>query len=132
MTQRFKAVGLAVLAALLCGCGGDGRAAVTGRVVRADGSPLAGARVVARSDTTGKSASDSTNAEGRFELGGETPGDGVLPGDYAVIVIEDRGQTDGMRPASIAGKYADPAQSGLAFSVAPGETKTFDITVEAR
>ena len=116
---------------LLSGCGGDGRAAVSGRVVRADGSPLAGARVIARSDATGKSANDATDADGQYELGGETPGDGVPPGDYAVIVIEDRGQTDGMRPATIAGKYADPAQSGLAFSVAPGEIKTFDITVDA-
>ncbi len=132
MKQRYTAAGLAVLAALFCGCGGDGRAAVSGRVVRADGDPLSGARVVARSDATGKSASDTTDAEGRFELGGETPGDGVPPGDYAVIIIEDRGQTDGMRPASIAGRYADPAQSGLAFTVAPGESKTFDITVEAR
>jgi hypothetical protein len=121
-----------LLAALLSGCGGDGRVEVSGRVVRADGSPLSGARVIARSEATGKSASDSTNAEGQYKLGGEIPGDGVLPGEYAVIVIEDRGQTDGMRPASIAAKYADPAQSGLAFSVAPGESKTFDITVDAR
>jgi len=118
----------ALLVLVVTGCGDD-RAHVTGKVARADGSPLSKARVIARSDS-GKSASDVTDQEGRFRLSASEPDGGMEPGTYAVIIVEDRGRTDNMRAASISAKYADPAQSGLNFSVAAGEEKTFDITLD--
>ena len=128
---RFAPFTLAI-AILICNCGcSDGdRANVTGRVVRTDGAPLVGATVIARSDETGKSVTGVTDANGSFQLGGAEPGDGVLPGEYGVIVMEYRGRPDNMKPPSIADKYADPASSGLMFSVQSGEDKVFDIAVD--
>jgi hypothetical protein len=48
-----------------------------------------------------------------------------------VIIVEDRGRTDNMRRPSISAKYADPVQSGLTFTVEPGDEKVFDVTVDA-
>jgi hypothetical protein len=112
------------------GCGGD-RAEVTGHVLRSDGQPVARARVIARSES-GASAYGITSEKGQFNLNAGDAGEGLDPGQYAVIIVEDRGRTDNMRPASISTKYADPAQSGLAFTVEPGEHKIFEVTVDAQ
>ena len=119
-------VALALTAATGCG---DERAQVTGRVVRSDGEPVMEARVIARSDN-GKSAVGVTKEDGQFELSSAEPGRGIEPGDYSVIIVEDRGRTDNMRPATISAMYADPSLSGLTLSVQAGESKEFDITVD--
>jgi hypothetical protein len=131
--SQLKAIRLphTMLALLVAsaGCGSD-RAEVTGRVVRSDGQPLKSARVIARSES-GASAYGATNEDGQFSLSAGDAGEGLDPGQYAVIIVEDRGRTDSMRPPSISAKYADPAQSGLAFAVEPGDEKVFDVTVDA-
>jgi hypothetical protein len=113
------------------GCGGGDRAEVSGKVTRADGSPLVGARVIARSDATGKSASGITDDDGNYALSTVEPGDGVPAGDYKASIIEFRGMGDNMRPASISTKYGNPDESGLAFAIAGGEEKVFDVVVDA-
>jgi len=124
-----RGAGCGVLLVVL-GCGSD-RAEVSGRVTRADGSPLVGARVIARSDATGKSANGVTNGDGRYVLSTVEPGDGVPAGDYKASVIEFRGTGDNMRPASIPTKYGNPDESGLTFAVAGGEEKVFDVVVDS-
>ena len=114
------------------GCGGGDRAEVSGKVTRADGSPLVGARVIARSDATGKSASGITDDDGNYVLSTVEPGDGVPAGDYKASIIEYRGTGDNMRPASISLKYGNPDESGLAFAISGGEEKVFDVVVDSR
>jgi hypothetical protein len=115
---------------LALGCGGGDRAEVSGKVTRADGSPLVGARVIARSDATGKSANGVTDYDGHYVLSMVEPGDGVPAGDYKASIIEFRGTGDNMRPASISLKYGNPDESGLAFAISGGEEKVFDVVVD--
>lgn len=112
------------------GCGGGDRAEVSGKVTRANGSPLVGARVIARSDATGKSANGITDNDGRYVLSMVDPGDGVPAGDYKASIIEYRGRGDNMRPASISVKYGNPDESGLTFAISGGEEKVFDVVVD--
>ncbi len=112
------------------GCGSADRAEVSGKVTRADGSPLVGARVIARADATGKSANGLTDSDGSYVLSMIEPGDGVPAGEYKASIIEYRGSGDNMRPASISSKYANPDESGLAFAVSGGEEKVFDVVVD--
>ena len=114
------------------GCGKATVAKVAGTVSRKDGTPEIGARVIARSDETGKSSNGQSNSEGRYEIGTLEVGDGVAPGNYNVIVLEDRGDEINPRPATIAAEYSKPATSGLKFSVQAGEKKTFDMKLDPK
>jgi hypothetical protein len=115
---------------LALGCGSSDRGEVSGRVTRPDGSPLVGARVIARADATGKSANGLTDSNGSYVLSTVEPGDGVPAGDYKASIIEYRGMGDNMRPASISLKYGNPDESGLAFAISGGEEKVFDVVVD--
>jgi hypothetical protein len=110
------------------GCGGSSTGTVHGTVLHSDGSPLVGARVIARS-AAGETAYGTTDANGRFELGAAS-GDGVPPGDYDVIVLEDRGDPDSRQSLTVAAKYRDPEKSGLAVSVQPGESQPLNLTLD--
>ncbi len=127
--RLIAVVGSLILAAVV-GCGGEPRGEVTGRITLQDGTPVAGALVIARSDETGKSANGQTDADGRFTLGVSKPGDGIPPGDYAVVVLEQRMSMDGGGKRTIDAKYGDYEKSGLTLSVADGETTVFDAKVD--
>lgn len=102
---------------------------VTGKVTRSDGSPLVGARVIARVDATGKSANGLTDSGGQYALTVEESGTSIPAGDYKASILEFRGSGDNMRPATISSKYANFDQSGLAFTLSEGEEKVFDVAV---
>lgn len=119
-----------IAAAMLCGCASSERSQVTGRVVRHDGTPLVGATVTARSQETGRWASGVTDVEGAFTLGTQTPGEGLPPGEYYVVVQEDRGDMD-QRPATIPQKYGKPSASGLTLTVEAGRSATLEVTLDA-
>jgi hypothetical protein len=127
--KRCLASAFAFAMLFATGCGGD-VAHVSGRVSRADDAPLAGARVVARSDATGKSAEGLTDVDGRYALSTAELAEGMPAGEYKVTILESRGRADNMRPATIASKYGNGDQSGLTFVVVGGESKTFDIVVD--
>jgi Carboxypeptidase regulatory-like domain len=114
----------------IAGCGGSDRAHVSGTVIHKDGSPLIGARIVARSRETGHTGSGVTNDQGFYTLGVEKKGDGMPPGNYYVIIREDRGDYDYPNPPTIASKYSSASDSGFSFEVAAGEAKTFDLTAD--
>ena len=121
------AIGLMVLVA---GCQRGQKTAVTGRVVRHDGTPLKGATVIARSDETGKWARGTTDADGRYELGAAIAGDGIPPGDYLVTIMEDLGDSMQKTP-TVPGKYVSPTTSKLQLKVTAGKKVEFDITLDA-
>ncbi len=77
-------------------------------------------------------ANGQTDASGHYELGTEKVGDGVPPGDYYVIVLEDLGDERVRRPATIVTKYAKPSTSGLKMSVTAGEKKAFDMSLDPK
>ena len=132
MTHRdTKASGalLGVLVLGVAGCGGD-VANVTGTASRADGSPLADVRVMARS-ANGKWFSGVTDAAGQYELGSPETGPGVPAGEYQVSLVEDRGGMESMKPPQFPARYANPSESLLSIKVAAGESKVFDIQVTA-
>ncbi|HEY3394725.1 MAG TPA: hypothetical protein VGK58_18615, partial [Lacipirellulaceae bacterium] len=64
------------------------------------------------------------------ELGVGENGDGIPPGNYDVIIVENRGDPDNRRPPSIAAKYGDVRISGLQLSVEAGETENLRITLD--
>jgi hypothetical protein len=120
-----------IVVATVAGCGGSEQAAVSGTLLRPGGAPLVGARVVATSKETGKSVYGTTDDAGRFELGVVENGDGIPPGNYDVIIIENRGDPDNRRPPAIAAKYGDARTSGLQLSAQAGETEQLNITLDA-
>ena len=114
------------------GCSKSNVASVGGKVLRKDETPVSGVRVIARSDETGKTVNGQTDASGRYELGTEKAGDGVPPGDYYVIVVEDLGEERARRAPTIATKYAKPSTSGLKFTVRAGEKTVFDMSLDPK
>lgn len=117
---------VAAIGLFACGCGG--RAAVTGRVSYPDGSPVESGSVVAEGTAGGKSVlvQGTINKDGTFRLGGDRPGDGVLPGTYKVAVhpeyVPDEARGRGVQPA-VAGKYTRYESSGFTLEVPPGGTE---------
>lgn len=83
-----------VMVAGLVGCdggGGAGTATVSGTVTY-NGSPVEGASVVfAPTDSSGKTAAGTTDAQGNFTLTTVEAGDGAVPGAYGVTVTKLEG-----------------------------------------
>jgi hypothetical protein len=116
----------------ILGCGKAGIARVTGTVLHRDGTPVVGARIIARCEENGKTANGQTGIDGHYELGTASVGDGIAAGDYYVIVVEDLGDEHNSRPPTIAAKYSKSATSGLKFSVGAGEKSVFDIKLDPK
>lgn len=85
---------LVMAAALTAGCGGgDGALEVTGVVTGADGSPIPGEGgmvlfqpAAAGENATGKHATGAVKPDGTFTMMTRTPGDGMQPGQYKVVL----------------------------------------------
>lgn len=123
---RLTALGLLIAV----GCNSSDRSIVTGTVLRTDGSPVAGARVIFRSPSSGESANGTTNQEGFYKLGTVEHGDGIPPGDYGIMVLENRGDWDNPKPPTIATKYESAKTSGLTFTVEPNSRETCDLKLD--
>ena len=127
----FPCKGLLIAVAVgVIGCGETDRGRVTGTLQRADGQPLVGARVIARSADGAVSASGHTDSAGRFQLGMAEHGDGVPPGEYELTIVEDRGDRDHRKPPTIASKYRDPATSDLRVTVESGEEAVIEAKLD--
>jgi len=83
-----------VMVAGLVGCdggGGAGTVAISGTVTY-NGSPVEGASVVfAPTDSSGKTAAGTTDAQGNFTLTTIEAGDGAMPGVYTVTITKVEG-----------------------------------------
>lgn len=115
-------------AAALLAAGCNGRATVTGRVTYPDGSAVESGSVVAEGTANGKPVlvQGAIQKDGTFRLGGDRPGDGVLPGSYRVAVhpgyVSDDERAKGVLPA-VDGKYTRYDSSGFTLEVPPGGTE---------
>jgi hypothetical protein len=117
-----------VVVLLVTGCQRSDKVRVTGRVLLHNGTPLKGASIIARSDETGKWAKGTTDADGRYELGTGSAGDGIPPGDYHVIIMEDLGDSARNTP-TIPAKYVNQATSKLQLTVT-NKSVVFDIKLD--
>jgi hypothetical protein len=136
MGQVSNRMSASIIVLLLAagGCGNSERATVSGRVTDAAGAPVVGAIVIARNELTGKTATGTTDGEGAYELGGSNSGDGVLAGDYSVVVLGARRSVDGggQNTATVPPNYASHETSGLRFGAQGGESVTFEIQLDAQ
>jgi hypothetical protein len=85
----FRGIAVLSLSALCCGCGSsDGRLAVGGTVKHADGSIPQGetAQIWFEPVGEGRAASGDIKDDGSFTMMTQTPGDGVAPGQYKVVL----------------------------------------------
>jgi hypothetical protein len=134
---RSARPGVALLAAFLVGCGGDGPYPVEGKVVWADGTPateLEGALVVFDLPEKQTNAKGNVRADGTFRLTTKADGDGALAGEYKVVIVESRPPLGGpdatmMAPGHMDVKYSDPSTSDLTATVKPG-TNVVTLKVE--
>jgi hypothetical protein len=120
-------INVMLLAAVIStnGCSQSDRAKVHGTLAHKDGSPVVGARVVARSSETGVTGYGTTDANGDFEIVG-----GLADGNYDVSILEDRGDPDNRRPATIAGKYREPSTSGIQIEVKNRGAVELNLTLD--
>jgi hypothetical protein len=85
----FRCVAVLSLSALCCGCGdSDGRLPVGGTVKYADGSIPKGetAQIWFEPVAEGRPASGTIEDDGSFTMMTQSPGDGVAPGQYKVVL----------------------------------------------
>ena len=132
--SRWAAV--VAVVALASGCGRSGLASVQGNLVYPDGRPakeLAGCTVVFEAtmpDGKPVGAVGEVDAEGRFEMTTNKPGDGAPLGTNKVSINPRwRGESDRPDPLPVQQKYASAATSGLTVEVKPG-SNSVTLTVE--
>ena len=83
---------LLIWAAALVGCGA--RTSAVQGVVLLDGKPLPNASVQFVPQGAGRDATGQTDASGAFSMSTFQPGDGVVAGDYKVVIAPPIGTPD--------------------------------------
>jgi hypothetical protein len=131
MMQRIAVVAFALVT--LVGCRQSETVPVTGTVTL-NGQPAADAEVIF-TPSKGRVASGATDAAGRFTLSTNQPGDGAVPGDHKVTVVEyyPPGKPPPMTskgpPSRFPQQYMEASQTPLEAKVERGGKNdfTFDI-----
>ena len=129
--SRLPLVAAAAAALALTGC--SGRYPVTGKVAYEDGTPVPAGAVIGEAYVNGRQVGVQGNiaADGSFEWGSQTAGDGAPPGEYKVIVMPralgDAEMSEGKTP-DVDGKFTKYDSSGLSFTVKK-ERNVFNIPV---
>jgi hypothetical protein len=122
-------IALALLAALLTGCGGGKYQPIHGKIVWKDNkqpaTELAGSLVSFESREAESRSSGQIQSDGTFQLSTEGTNDGAPVGDHKVVIIEvGRQSINGgsqLAPGKIDTKYATPGSSDLTVTVKPGK-----------
>src|SRR5262245_16942823 len=119
---------------LFAGCGQSATVPVTGTVTM-NGQPATDAEVIF-TPSKGRVASGTTDAAGKFTLSTNKPGDGAVPGDHKVTVVEyyppgkPPPMTSGGPPSRFPGKYGDASQTPLEAKVERGAKNDFSFDVK--
>jgi hypothetical protein len=100
---------------MLMGCGGGAEGPATEPVsgtVTLDGKPIEGAQVVFVPNGSGRAASATTDAAGKYELTTFNPADGAVIGSYKVTIAKTEGATvsvnlEGLSPEEATKKAAE-------------------------
>lgn len=125
--RRRRAAAVATgLALCLAGCG-PRMYPVHGTVTLADGTPLSKGLVIFERVEGGKplTARGNIEADGRYELSTENPGDGVPPGRYRVCInpLDTSDVPDEKKDLPFDVKYLNLKNSGLEYEVKPGSNE---------
>ena len=114
------------LSVFLVGC--SGKVSIEGTVTYPDGTPLTLGTVIFEKENY--QVAGQVDANGHYRLSEIRPGDGILPGNYAVRVSAQTGGSSSGEPVVkyVAGKYENTATSGLTCEV--NRSRRFDFTVE--
>jgi hypothetical protein len=129
--RRLSLVALTALVALGCGEAGPQMLPVTGAVRNADQSAINaedGGRVLFIPSGSGEAATGSVAADGSFTMMTKTPGDGVKPGTYKVVLQlwkDYRANT-----SAVPEEYGDATTTPLEATVDADHTH-FDLKVES-
>jgi len=133
-----RIVAASLLAIVLTGCSGDGtkgQLAPTSGTVRWKGKELEGAVVqfIPLGETTGGGGSARTGPDGKYSLQYVRGGEGVMPGEYKVVIYCRRmpdgsvvpldynvGDIDSQTKEILPRTYTDPEQTTLRASVSKG------------
>ena len=83
-----------LLALLLAGCGSSQKTSPVEGDVLLDGKPLAGSSIQFVAQGKGHDATGETDKNGHFVMSTFQPKDGVLPGNYKVVISAPLGQAD--------------------------------------
>src|SRR5262245_1071562 len=86
-------LGFLLLTAVLAGCTGSRTSPVEG-VVLLDGKPLPDASVQFVPQGSGRDATGQTDKSGAFTMSTYRPKDGVVPGEYKVVISPPTGTLD--------------------------------------
>ena len=117
------------------GCGGDA-VPVTGTVKLTDGTPLTSGSMIYQSETI--NVVGNLDAQGRFSLYQQKPGDKVPPGTYRGAISYDTSQDNPVQVEGVSrqsllpfpAKYESFEQSGLTFVAEPGKPLHLEIVLE--
>ncbi len=139
----------AVLALAVAGCSSDTmpKAEVFDTVTASgtatyNGKPLEFYQVNFVPDAGKRNASGMVDAEGKFTLGTNAPGDGAIagPGTISIVYVgpplnvepgrEDPSMKVPPPKVKIPAKYADPKKSGLTFTVPEGGTTEMKLELK--
>lgn len=145
LPSRAVAALFSLLAVTLLGCGGPRTSAVEG-VVLLDGKPLVGAAIQFVPQGTGQGANGETDKNGEFSMSTFKPRDGVVAGDYKVVITQlakaeptpyasaeeamaAAGKAPPPKPSgpTLPEKYTRPDQTPLAQTVPVKEKLKFDL-----
>lgn len=126
---------LIIAVALTAGCGGgDGALQVTGKVTDAAGAPIQceGGMVLFQPAATGEGASGKhatggVNPDGTFTMMTRTPGDGMQPGQYKVVLQLWKNYSK--QELAVPKKYNDATTTPLEATV-DGDHTHFEFKVE--
>lgn len=136
--KRLIVMGFFLLPALgLTGCGKSGFAPVKGQLVQPDGNPvteLDGFNIVFDGKTPDGKAYSATgliDAQGRFEMFTEKPGDGAPLGVCRVLIEPKMIDSEREAPYPIHSKYRTFDTSGLTVEVKP-DGNTITLTIEPK
>jgi len=92
--------GCLMLALCLAGCGGSQKTTPVSGVVLLDGKPLAGASIKFEPQGKGRDATGETDQNGQFTMSTFQPRDGMVAGEYKVVISPPLGTADTTRHAS--------------------------------
>lgn len=121
---------LAAVLVIGCGGGGDEMLPVTGTVKNADGSVVTaedGGQVLFNPNGSGAPATGSIAKDGSFTMMTQTPGDGMKPGKYKVVLQLWKDYRAGT--LAVPDKYGDAAMTPLEATV-DADNNHFDFVIE--
>jgi len=121
-----------LLATLLTGCGPWHLKTYPagGKVLLADGTPLAGGKLVFYSIEHGLGAKSRIGEDGAFTLGTFEKEDGAVAGLHQAAVMRPIGNPDSGYTVPIEEKFMSATSSGLEFTVTEDDPNQFEVTVD--